>query len=105
MRRTLGFVVFTLAWMSSSTSARADVMVSTSLDLTQFQAVPTGGTFVIISPFTASANAQAQDDVSAPDSHFTQVNDGSTSASAATAFANASASASALTALTLAASS
>lgn len=104
MRRTLGFVVFTLAWMFASTSARADVMVSTSLDLTAFQVVPTVGTFVIVSPFTASANAQAQDDVSAPDSQFTQVNDGSTSAGAATAFANASASASALTAITLAAS-
>jgi len=104
MRHTLGFVVFTLPWMFCSTSARADVMVSTSLDLTAFQVVPTVGTFVIVSPFTASANAQAQDDVSAPDSQFTQVNDGSTSASAATAFANASASASALTAITLAAS-
>jgi hypothetical protein len=97
MRRTLGFVVFTLAWMLPSTSARADVMVSTSLDLTAFQVVPTVGTFVTLSPFTASANAFAQDDVSGPDSQFTQVNDASTPASATTAFAAASASASALT--------
>ena len=80
MRRILGFVVFTLVWMFSSTSARADVMVSTSLDLTNFQVVPTVGTFVIISPFTASANAEAQDDLSGPSSQFTQVNDSSTSA-------------------------
>jgi hypothetical protein len=105
MRRTLGFVVFTLAWMFSSPSARADVMVSTSLDLTEFQVVPTVGTFVTLSPFTASANAEAQDDLSGPSSQFTQVNDASTAASAATAFASASASASALTALTLAAKS
>jgi len=69
-------------------------MVATSLNLTQFQVTPTIGTFVTISPFTASANAQAQDDLSS-NSQFHQVNNASTSASAATAFASASASAAA----------
>lgn len=95
MRLTPGYVVFTLAWMFSSTSARADVVVSTSLDLTQFQVVPSVGTFLTISPFSASGNAQAQDDLSGADSQFNQVNDASTSASAATAMANASGGASA----------
>lgn len=95
MRRTLGFVVFVCAWMFSSTSARADVVVSTSLDLTQFQVVPSVGTFLTISPFSASGNAEAEDDLSGNNMQFNQINDGSTTASANTPHASASAGASA----------
>jgi hypothetical protein len=96
MQRSFGFLGLTLAVAFSLTPARADVVVVTSLSLTQFQVVPTVGTFVTLSPFTASANAQAQDDLSGPVSQFNQVNDGSTAATANTAFASASSSASSL---------
>jgi hypothetical protein len=96
MHRSVGFLVLALAFTFSPSSAQADVIVSTSLDLTNFQVSPSIGMFVTLSPFTASANAQAQDDLSGPDSQFNQMNDGSTSASAATALASASAGASAL---------
>jgi hypothetical protein len=89
MHRGIGFLVPALALTFAPSPARADVMVSTFLDLTQFQVLPSVGVFAALSPFTASANALAQDDLG-NDSQFNQVNDASTTANAATTFAGAS---------------
>jgi hypothetical protein len=96
MHRATRFLVLGLVLAFSDADVKANVVVATSLGLTQFQVAPSIGTFITLSPFTASANAQAQDDLSGANSQFNQLNDGSTAASAVTALANASAAASAL---------
>lgn len=75
---------------------KASVIVDTGLNLLQLQIVPTSGTLQILSPFSASANAQAQDDLSGSNSQFNQVNNSATSATASTAFASASGAADAI---------
>lgn len=83
---------------------RAGVIVSSSLNLTQFQILPTAGSVQFISPTTASAFTQVFDTLGGFDQQFNTIDDGSTSASAATALAHAMAAASA-TALTASAAS
>src|SRR5580658_4154280 len=104
MRRAIGFLALSIAGGFSTTAARADVMVATSLSLTELQISPSTGSVVLLSPFTASANVFALDDLSGADSNFNQANDSATSATAATAFASAGAAASS-TALAASASS
>lgn len=87
--RSLGLILFV-----SCRAAMADVVVQSSLNFSNLQIVPSSGLLQILSPVTASANAQAQDDISGMDSQFNQINDAATSAAAATAFASASAAAS-----------
>jgi hypothetical protein len=95
MRRAIGLLVFSIALGFFSTAARADVFVATSLDVPSFGISPSIGSVMLLSPFTASANAEAQDDLSGFNFQFNQANDTSTSStSAATAFASASAAAS-----------
>ncbi len=94
MRHATGFLVLATVF-AISPAAHADVVVATSLNLTQLQILPSAGSLLVLSPFTASANTQAQDDLSGVSSDFQQMDDGATSASAGTAFASASASASA----------
>ena len=76
-------------------SLRADVIVSTSLNLTGLQISTSSGTLQLLSPLTAAAFAQAQDSLGGLDQHFNSVNDGTTSASALTFLASASGAASA----------
>lgn len=104
MHRAIGLLVFGVALVFSPAAVRASVLVNTSLSLTQLQILPSFGSVLILPPFTASANAQAQDDLSAPKSQFNQVNGGATSATAATALASASAAASSLSLASLSAS-
>jgi hypothetical protein len=91
--RSLHFLTV-IATLTLCSAVKADVVVISSLSLSQLQIVPTSGTLQILSPFSASANAQAQDDISGMNSQFNQVNDSATSAAAATAFAIASGAAS-----------
>lgn len=76
-------------------SLRADVIVSTSLSLSELQISPSSGSLQILSPLIASAFAQAQDSLGGLDQHFNSVGDGTTSASALTLLATASGAASA----------
>jgi hypothetical protein len=78
-----------------SVSLRADVIVSTSLNLTGLQISPSSGTLQVLAPLTASAFAQAQDSLGGFDQQFNSVDDGTTSASALTFLAGASGAASA----------
>jgi hypothetical protein len=94
MRRVIGFLALSIAAGFSTTAARADVMVSTSLSLTELQISPSTGSVVLLSPFTASVNMFALDDLSGVDSYYNQVIDSATSATVATAFASAGAAAS-----------
>jgi hypothetical protein len=53
MRRATCFLALSIAVGISSTAARADVMVATSLSLTQLQILPSFGMVEIQSPFSA----------------------------------------------------
>ena len=81
-------------------SARAGVIVNTSINLTQLQIIPASGSLQIQSPFVAGAIAQAQDSLGGFDQHSNSVNDTGTSAAALTALASANSAAS-VPALTL----
>jgi len=73
---------------------KADVIVSSSINLTGLSISPASGSVSIISPFAASAFAQAQDSLGGFANQFNTVNDTATSASAATSLASGSAAAS-----------
>ncbi len=91
MDRTIGLLVLGIG-LGFPTAAPAGVIVQTSLNLNTLQISPSFGVVQIVSPFSASANAQAQDDLSGSNSAFNQVVDGSTPLTAvATAFASAGA--------------
>jgi hypothetical protein len=94
MRRVIGFLALSIAVGISATAALADVIVSTSLSLTELQISTSSGSVVLVSPFSASANVFALDDLSGVNSNFNQVNDTATSVTAATAFASAAGAAS-----------
>jgi hypothetical protein len=93
MRATL-LLIAAFVFSLNPTAVRADVVVSSSLDLSQLQIVPTEGTVEFLSPWTAQVFVQAQDSLGGLDQHFNSVNDSATSASASTALANASGAAS-----------
>ena len=61
MRHAVGLLVLSAAVGFTTTSARADVVVSTSLNLTQLQILPSLGTLSILSGFSASAYGFAED--------------------------------------------
>lgn len=74
----------------ASVASRADVIVSSSLNLTQFQITPAAGSVVILPGVSVSAFAQALDSLGGFDQQFNSAIDAAISASAATALANAS---------------
>jgi hypothetical protein len=76
--------------------ARADVVIDSSLSLTQLQILPSAGSIQFLSPFNASAFTQVFDSLGGADQQFNSVDDGATSASASTTLADATAAASAL---------
>lgn len=99
MRCATGLLVLSVAVGFITTSARADVVINTSLNLTQFQILPTFGTLSILPGLSASAYANAEDSLGG----FSQQSDPPVpggpptvlaSASALTTLANANASAS-----------
>jgi hypothetical protein len=77
------------------TVAWADVIVNTSLGLTELQIAPSTGTLDILSPVTALTFAQALDSLGGSDAQTNSVDNAATSANAATSLANASGAASA----------
>jgi hypothetical protein len=81
MRRAIEFLAWIIAIGFSPTAARADVFVATSLDVTSFGISPSIGPVMLLSPFTASANAQAQNDLSGFNFQINQANDTSTASS------------------------
>jgi hypothetical protein len=86
-----------LITLTVSSAIKADVIVQSNLSLFQLQITPSAGTLQILPPFTASANASAEDSITGlSPQQFNQVNDSATSASASTAFANANGAASAV---------
>jgi len=91
MRSAIGFLFLGVAISFSPTAARAGVIVDSLISLTQLQIVPSTGVVQILSPFTASAFAQAADNTGGYSVNFNQVDDGSTPlTTAATAYASAS---------------
>jgi len=75
---------------------RADVIVSTTLSLTNLQILPGSGTLDILSGFGASAFTSVYDSLGGFDQQFNTVTGAATSANSATSMANATAAASAL---------
>jgi hypothetical protein len=88
MRATLTIVLGVAFWLHPI-PVRADVVVSTSVDLTQIQIVPASGSVEFLSPGTAQVFAQAQDSLGGLDQNFDSVSDSSTTLSVSTAVANA----------------
>jgi hypothetical protein len=74
---------------------RADVVVTTELDLNAFQIIPDSGTLNILSPTTAFVFGQALDSSGGFDQETNSVNDSATSTNASTTVASASGAASA----------
>ena len=89
-------LILTFALGLYPAAVRADVVIDSSLSLTQLQILPSAGSVQFFSPFNASAFAQVFDSLGGADQQFNSVDDGATSASASTTFAHATASASAL---------
>src|ERR1700685_3630917 len=77
------------------TVLRADVVVTTELDLNALQIIPDNGTLNILSPVTAFVYAQALDSSGGSDQETNTVNDAATSTNASTTVASASGAASA----------
>jgi hypothetical protein len=73
---------------------KGDVLVSTSLQLTQFQIQPASGSVEFLSPWTAFVFGQSLDSLGGLDSETNSVPDGATSVTADTVLASASAAAS-----------
>jgi hypothetical protein len=91
MRCAIGFLILGMAVGFAPTTARATVLVDSSISLTLLQILPSTGAVEVLSPFTASAFAQAADDTGGYSVAFNQVNDGPTPlTTAATAYASAS---------------
>jgi hypothetical protein len=92
MRITL--LIASAAFALNPALVHADVVVSTSLSLTDLQIQPASGSVQFISPWTASVFAQAQDSLGGLDAHSDSVVDSATATSAATSLANATGAAS-----------
>jgi hypothetical protein len=84
----------TLLVLAAATALHADVLVTTSLQLTQLQIQPTTGSVDFLSPWTSFVFAQAEDSLGGLNAKTNSVSDSATSVSAATALANGSSAAS-----------
>ena len=90
MRLGIGLIVSLVA----PAALYANVVVSTTINLTQLTVAAGAGTFQVISPFNAGAFAQAQDSLGGFSQDFHTADDSATSASSTTALANGSGAAS-----------
>jgi hypothetical protein len=76
MRRHVTSVILGIGFALSPTCLHGDIMVSTTINLTQLEISPEFGTLRILSPFAAGAFAQAQDSFGGPDQQFSSADDG-----------------------------
>ncbi len=79
--------------------AQGNVIINSSLKLTQLQLLPSAGSVQYLSPFNASTFTQVFDSLGGSDQQYNSVDDGATSSSSTTSLVSATAAASA-TALT-----
>jgi hypothetical protein len=96
LRKVVPSLILCFAWGLYPAAVRADVVIDSSLSLTQLQIQPSAGSVQFLSPFNASTFTQVFDSSGGADQQFNTVNDGATSASASTTLVHATAAASAL---------
>jgi len=89
------FRIIVIALLCTTAALHADVLVSTTLNMTQLVVTPSSGTFQLISPFATGAFAQAQDSLGGLVQQLINLDDVDAAATANTTLASASGNASA----------